>query len=122
MTQLVIGREEHERVLLAIDFARAHPWVVDTLPEPSDPRHLVDLPFGCRCLYMHAEVAPGVLLRHLTISTAARTPPHPSVVATIARLFGFGARVAAKLDPAWAGIVHVMEPLPTGTVPAEQPR
>jgi hypothetical protein len=87
----IIGDEERTRAAAIVSFAREHvyrPGPGATVPG-HDPRYVLLIPLGLRCVFTFTEEPAGVLWRHLTVSVSGGALPHPAAVEMIAELFGF---------------------------------
>jgi len=90
---LIIGEGEKAKAKEVVGFAQTnlyHPFQSETIPG-DDPRHVVTIPVGYRCVFSITVDPEGNHWRHLSISVPRREKyPHPFAAFTLAKeLFGF---------------------------------
>ncbi len=95
MRVLLIGSAQREAAHALVEFASRDENIYRPPLTPNwipglDPRYVVHLGVlgDFRCVFSVTEMDPGVLSRHLSISTPSGYP-HPVMVEEIAHLFGF---------------------------------
>jgi hypothetical protein len=105
---MVIDNEAKKRIAEVLKFAPENiyrPGLSETIPG-DDPRHIVRIFKGFRCVYSLTEGPAGNLYRHLTISIDGKDYPNPIAAFMIASEFGFtGWKIEMGDQPAadWMG-------------------
>jgi len=93
MRPLIITKEIREQVREIANFARSneyHPGKSETIPG-NDPRHVLLIPHGYRCVFSITVDKDNGRWRHLSISVQPLRRdkyPHPFAAFEIAKLFG----------------------------------
>jgi hypothetical protein len=89
---LFITDELKAEVKRVLDFASGnfyYPGKSETIPG-DDPRHVLEIPTGYRCVFSITISPQGKPWRHLSISVPKKgAVPHPISAFVIAALFGF---------------------------------
>jgi len=91
MRALVINKEVEAGAKRVIDFARGnvyHPHQSENIPG-HDPRFVLQVPNGYRCVFSFTQAPDGSLWRHLTVSVDGKGYPHPAAAFMLASVFGF---------------------------------
>lgn len=92
MRALLIDKAQKAKINEVVSFAHAnlyYPGKSETIPG-DDPRHVVFIPFGYRCVFSITVAPDGTHWRHLSISVPVKDKyVSPPAAFLIADLFGF---------------------------------